>query len=361
MAINLTPKQKEVFDFISTFYEKNGYSPTLSEIANKLKKKVPTIHQYIESLIKSEFLHRTEGSVRNIIPISTKAGSSTVLQRKVNIGIIGYGMVGQAVAYGFSNSNIFIYDKFKASDTLENVIKNSDYIFICLPTPIKEDGSGIDLSIFDKNIAEITKHTNGTDKIVILKSTVIPGTTKRYINKYPNTLFCFNPEFLTERAFLQDFIITDRVIIGTNNSLIFRKVSSIYQSIMPNTPIFETDPTSAEMVKYMANCMLATKVVFANEMYDLCQKLNINYDEVKKMVIADKRMGSSHLDITSMRGFGGKCFPKDLLALRGLAKKLNVDTTILDAVWKKNLKVRKVHDWEEIPFAVGKSAFGHKN
>jgi UDPglucose 6-dehydrogenase len=130
---------------------------------------------------------------------------------------------------------------------------------------------------------------------------------------------------------------------------------------MPNTPIFETDPTSAEMVKYMANCMLATKVVFANEMYDLCQKLNINYDEVKKMVIADKRMGSSHLDITSMRGFGGKCFPKDLLALRGLAKKLNVDTTILDAVWKKNLKVRKVHDWEEIPFAVGKSAFGHKN
>jgi UDPglucose 6-dehydrogenase len=333
----------------------------LAEIAKKFKKKVPTIHQYIESLIKNEYLHKTEGSVRNIIPVSKKPGVSSVVQKKVYIGIIGYGMVGQAVAYGFSNSNILIYDKFKESDSLEKVVKGSDYIFVCLPTPIKKDESGIDLSIIDENIKEIVKLTDGTDKIVIIKSTVIPGTTEGYTRKYPKTLFCFNPEFLTERAFLQDFINTDRIIIGADNSLVFRKVSSIYQSIMPNTPIFQTDPTSAEMVKYMANCLLATKVVFANEMYDICQKLNINYDEVKKMVVVDKRIGESHLDITSLRGFGGKCFPKDLLALTGLAKKLKVDTTILDAVWKKNLQVRKVHDWEEIPFAVGKSSFGHKS
>jgi UDPglucose 6-dehydrogenase len=130
---------------------------------------------------------------------------------------------------------------------------------------------------------------------------------------------------------------------------------------MPNTPIFQTDPTSAEMVKYMANCALATKVIFANEMYDICQKLGINYDEVKNMVAADKRIGETHLGVTTLRGFGGKCFPKDLLALKGLAKEIKVDTTILDAVWNKNLKVRKIHDWEEIPFAVGKSDFGNKN
>ncbi len=356
----LTPKQRQILDFITEFYEKNGFSPTLAEIAEKFKKKVPTIHQYIESLIKEEYLHKTQGTIRNIIPVSKTPGSSNVVQRKVNIGIVGYGIVGQAVAYGFSNNNILIYDKYKEFNPLKEVIKNSDYIFICLPTPIKKDKLGIDLSIIDKNIAEVSKFTNGTDKIVIIKSTVIPGTTEDYIKRYPKTLFCFNPEFLTERAFLQDFINTDRIIIGANNSLIFRKVSAIYQSIMPNTPIFQTDPTTAEIVKYMANCLLATKVIFANEIYDICEKLNINYEEVKKMVAFDKRIGGSHLDVTSLRGFGGKCFPKDLLALRALAKSLKVDTTILDAVWEKNLKIRKVRDWEEIPFAFTPS-FGHKS
>lgn len=355
MSVSLTPKQKEIYDFISRFYEEKGYSPTLAEIAKKFKKKVPTIQQYIESLVRNELLHKTKGSVRNIIPVSTKPGANSVIQRKYNIGVIGYGMVGQAVAYGFSNSNLYIYDKFKDTDSLKNVVKKSDYLFIGLPTPIKDDESGIDLSILNSSIKEITGYTDNTDKIIIIKSTVVPGTTEGYIRKYKGSHFCFNPEFLTERAFLQDFVNTDRVIIGTNNSLVFRKVSSLFQSIMPNTPIYQTDPTSAEMVKYMANCALATKVIFANEMYDICQKLGINYDEVKNMVASDKRIGASHLGVTTLRGFGGKCFPKDLLALRGLSKNLNIDTTILDAVWKKNLKVRKVHDWEEIPFAVGKA------
>lgn len=361
VSVTLTPKQKRVYEYIVTFYDKNGYSPTLNEIAKALKKTVPTIHQYVESLVKNEFLHRTEGSVRNIIPISKKPGASNVVQRKLNVGIIGYGMVGQAAAYGFSNSNVAIYDKYKDSEPLDEVIKKSEFIFICLPTPIKRDESGIDLSIINESIKKIVKYTNGTDKIIILKSTIVPGTTRGYIKKYPKSLFCFNPEFLTERAFLQDFINSDRIVIGTDNSLVFRKVSSIYQSIMPNTPIYQTDPTSAEMVKYMANCLMATKVTFANEMYDICQELGINYDEVKKMAGADKRIGTFHLDVTTLRGFGGKCFPKDLLALRGMAKKMKLDTTILDAVWKKNLKVRKVHDWEEIPFAIGKSSFGYKS
>ena len=360
MSANLTPKQKDIFEFIDTFYQKNGYSPTLKEIADKFKISTTTAHQYVEALIKKEYLHKTKGSVRNIIPVSQDPSAKNIMQRKIRIGIIGYGMVGQAVEYGFSNAEIHIYDKFKESESLKDVVENSDYIFVCLPTPIKDDESGIDLSIIDDNIKKITKFTNGTDKIIILKSTIVPGTTEKYIKKYPKSLFCFNPEFLTERAFLQDFINSDRIVIGADNSLVFRKVSSIYQSIMPNTPIFQTDPTSAEMVKYMANCMLSVKVIFANEMYDICEVLGIKYEEVKEMVTADKRIEDSHLDVTTMRGFGGKCFPKDLLALRGMAKKMNVDTKILDAVWKKNLKIRKVKDWEEIPFAVSKS-FGHKS
>jgi UDPglucose 6-dehydrogenase len=267
--------------------------------------------------------------------------------------------VGQAVEYGFSNSEIHIYDKYKDYESLEDVAKKSDYIFICLPTPIKSDESGIDLSIINDNVSKIVKYTNGTDKVIVIKSTVVPGTTEGFIKKYPKSLFCFNPEFLREASFLQDFVNTDRVVIGAGNGLVFRRVCSLYQSVMPSVPIFSTDPTTAEMVKYMANCLLATKVIFANEMYDICQKMGIKYQEVKEMVVADKRIGKSHLDVTTVKGFGGKCFPKDLLALRALAKKKGVDTSILDTVWKRNLKIRKVKDWEEIPFAVSPS-FGHK-
>lgn len=119
-------------------------------------------------------------------------------------------------------------------------------------------------------------------------------------------------------------------------------------------PVFQTDPTTAEMVKYMANCYFAMKVIFANEMFDICESLGIKYEEVKKLVSADHRIFDSHLDITTSRGFGGKCFPKDLLALRALAAKKGVDTSVLDTVWKKNLEIRKVRDWEEIPGAVTK-------
>jgi UDPglucose 6-dehydrogenase len=281
--------------------------------------------------------------------------SKKVVSTDFNIGIVGYGIVGQAVQYGFSRYNIFVYDKYKKYDSLKNVVSKSDYIFICLPTPIRSDESGIDLSIMDENIGKIAELTKNTNKIIIIKSTIVPGTTEKYSKKYPKSTFVFNPEFLRESSFLQDFVNSDRIIIGTKNDTVFRKISALYQSVMPSTPVFYTDPTTAEMVKYMANCYLAMKIIFANEMYDICEKLVVNYQEVKKMVVADSRIEDTHLDVTTLRGFGGKCFPKDLLALKHRAQELGVDTTLLNTVWSKNLKLRKVHDWEEIPFAVSKS------
>jgi UDPglucose 6-dehydrogenase len=338
MTNKITAKQKKVYDFIQQYLSEHQSQPTLKEIALQFNKSIPTVHQYITSMKKNNF-----------DPFSEKA---TVQKRKYSLGIIGFGIVGQAVAYGFSNYEIHTYDKFQATESLPSVVKSSEYIFICLPTPIKSDESGIDLSIIEDNIKEIVKYTDGTDKIIIIKSTVIPGTTVAFSQKYPKSQFCFNPEFLREASFLQDFVNADRIIIGTDNDLIFRRLSSLYQSIMPSTPIYNTDPTSAEMVKYMANCFLAAKVIFANEMYDICQSLGIKYEEVKKMVVADKRIEDTHLDVTTNRGFGGKCFPKDLLALRALAKSRQVDVSVLDTVWRKNLSLRKVHDWDEIPFAV---------
>jgi nucleotide sugar dehydrogenase len=270
------------------------------------------------------------------------------------IGIIGYGIVGQAVEYGFKGEDIHIYDKFKDYLTLQEVCAKSEFIFVSVPTPIMENESGIDLSIVEEVVAEIAKEVEGTDKIVVLKSTIVPGTTMALEKKHPKVNFCFNPEFLTEANFLEDFVKSDRCVVGASNDLVSRRVISLYLKHFPHMPMYQTDPTTAEMVKYMANCYLASKVIFANEMFDICEKLGIKYEEVKKMVVADHRIFDSHLDVTTARGFGGKCFPKDLLALRAMAKEKGVDTSILDAVWKKNLSIRKVRDWDEIPGAVTK-------
>lgn len=279
--------------------------------------------------------------------------------QKQTLGIIGYGIVGQALAYGFSQPDIKdryqikYYDKYKDTEPLEQVIKESEFIFICLPTPMKEDESGIDLSIIEDSIKEITKLTNKTDKITVIKSTIIPGTTASLSKKYPETHFAFNPEFLTEANYLEDFLNADRTIIGANDDLTSRRVIAFYRQRFPTMTIFQTDSTTAEMVKYMANAYLATKVIFANEMYTICQALGIKYEEVKSMAVADHRIFDSHLDVTTQKGFGGKCFPKDMVALIGRAKDLKVEPKLLETVWDINKKIRKIHDWDEIPFAVG--------
>lgn len=276
----------------------------------------------------------------------------------INLGIIGYGFVGQAVANGFNvasagKDTIRYFDKYKDTLSLEEVISKSEFIFVCLPTPMKVDESGIDLSIIEQSIPQMTKYTDDTDKIVIIKSTVTPGTTASFEKKYPKTKFAFNPEFLTEANFLEDFLKADRTVIGANNDLVSRRVAVIYRQRFPQTTIYQTDPTTAELVKYFANAFLSLKVTFANFFYDYCQALGVKYEEVKKMAASDPRIVDAHLEVTTQRGFGGKCFPKDLVAIMGEFKKSGVDTSLLETMWEYNKKMRKVHDWEEIPFAVG--------
>lgn len=288
----------------------------------------------------------------------SKPSENPQLINPAKLGIIGYGIVGQALAYGFSQPDIKdkyeirFYDKYKDTESLESVVAASEFIFICLPTPMKEDESGIDLSIIEEVIKEITQYTDNTNKIIVIKSTVVPGTTTLLEKRYPKTNFAMNPEFLTEANFLEDFINADRNIIGANNDSISRRLISLYRQRFPKTRVFQTDTTSAEMVKYMANAFLATKVIFANEMYALCQALGIKYEEVKAMVVGDHRIFNSHLDVTTAKGFGGKCFPKDIVALIGRAKDLKIDPALLKTVWDINKKIRKVRDWEEIPFTV---------
>jgi len=286
-----------------------------------------------------------------------------------NLGIVGYGYVGKAVEFGFKDkNNIFIHDKYLPSLPLAEIVNKSDFIFVAVPTPMTAKYTKIDISIVDevfKNIVALAKKQK-REPIIVIKSTVVPGSTKKLAKKYnwPKTLF--NPEFLTEANFLQDFVNADRVIVGGEDTKINGLLTALYKDSLPNVPVMETDSTSAEMVKYMANTYLATKVIFGYQMYDLCQALGIDYDGVKLMTVADKRIGATHLNVSSKdtansnttdrRGFGGKCFPKDTVALLGLAKELGVSLSVLESAWKHNLAIRKVRDWEDIPGAVSKKS-----
>ncbi|MDP3988765.1 MAG: hypothetical protein Q8P93_00820 [bacterium] len=269
---------------------------------------------------------------------------------KHTIGIIGHGFVGKAVENGFTQKGlpVYAYDKYKKLNSFDDVITKSSIFFLCLPTPFKE--KRIDLSIIDEVMHDIANHPQSTNKIFVIKSTVIPGTTTTYQKQYPTLTIAFNPEFLTEANYLDDFMNADRTVIGASDTNTKETLQHLYKTSFPETPVLLTDPTTAEFSKYMANCFLATKVLFANEVYDLATKIGVHYDEAVDIVTADARIGNSHFAVTPERGFGGKCFPKDMIALLGLFEETGIDSELLATVWKKNLRMRKDFDWERIPF-----------
>ena len=280
----------------------------------------------------------------------------------MNIGVIGYGYVGRATGEGFatnSDNKIFWFDKFKESPyTLDEVIEKSEFIFIAVPTPIFEDYSGMDMSIVTGVVDEVAPKIAGTDKILIIKSTSLPGTTRKMAKKYPNVNFVMNPEFLTQENANRDFLKPFRTIIGAETKDMGERIVKLYSTILSSDqPYFIMDTVSAEVAKYMSNLILASKVIFANEFYELSHKVGANYLDVKKGVEADPRIGT-HLGAPGPdgdMGFGGACFPKDTIGILGIAKELKVDMSVLQAVWNKNLKIRKNKDWEEMPQAFKKN------
>lgn len=274
-----------------------------------------------------------------------------------NTGIIGHGIVGQAVSHVFKDHNLRIYDKFKESDSLEEVAQSSEFIHICLPTPWKDGNNGpeIDLCYIDENIERVTLYTDDTDKVIIIRSTVVPGTTKTYAQAFPKSNFCFSPEFLTERYYLHDAENPYRNVIGADDKNIGKRVAEIYHQRFPSTPLIVTDSQTAELSKYAANCLGSVKVTYSNVINALCKALDVDHNEVVKIVAMDKRFSIEHLRISKEGGFGGKCFPKDLLALTGKLKSLglNDEAKFFELVWELNLKYRNpnARDWETIPGA----------
>ncbi len=276
-----------------------------------------------------------------------------------NIGIIGRGFVGSAVAFGFGHGcgvdyNIFIFDKDskKSENSLEEVIASSEVIFISVPTPSRVDGS-IDLSIIDNCLKEISLELTKTknNPIVLLRSTVVPGTTGNYQKKYPELRLVFNPEFLTERSAKFDFINQTRFILGGKKDNTKEVAKLFKQRFGESMPIIETDFSSAELIKYVANIYFATKVSFLNEMKLISDKVNADWDTVVDGFLRDGRVGHSHCQVPGpdgKKGYGGSCFPKDVQALIHFSKEIGVNLNVVEGSWQTNLEVRPERDWEKL-------------
>ena len=265
------------------------------------------------------------------------------------IGIIGQGFVGSAVYQKFKNYydiSTYDLDSSKCNSSEQETLDNK-IVFVCLPTPMKSDGS-CDTSLVESTIKRCSEF--GIAKTVVIKSTVSPGTTSRLNSLYPNISVVFNPEFLTERNAINDYENQTRIILGGPRPGT-TELKQIFSKVFPKAHIIKTDSTHAEMVKYLTNTFLSVKVSFANEIYQMCEGLNIDYDKVVEYATHDERLGDSHWNVPGHDGdfgFGGHCFPKDLSALIYLADNLETTSNVLNATRDTNDLVRKNRDWEQM-------------
>ena len=252
--------------------------------------------------------------------------------KELKLGIVGVGMVGGALKRYFEKQEItpFLYDKGKNLGSIEDINK-ADIIFICVPTPFDKE-KGFDLSYVEDACNNIEK-----EKIVVIKSTIWPGTTEKLQKKYPQHKFLFNPEFLVEEKADEGMKNPERQIIGyTPESY---DVAEDVLAILPKAPFEKIIKSAeAEIVKYFGNTFLSTKVIFANQIYQLCENLGIDYKTVSQCASADKRIGPSHLDVHhgGYFGYGGKCLNKDIRALIQFADSKGIDLKLHKIVEKIN-------------------------
>lgn len=300
------------------------------------------------------------------------------------VGQVGYGFIGNAVVELFRPhaKAVLVYDKagyegkeqFPGSSVflmtdIDAVVKLSEVIFVAVPTPMKASGechTGIVESVIQdiQNAAARVKRDMGAF-VVVIKSTVPPGFTRRMQEKYALRVL-FSPEFLTEANAVQDFKRTNRVILGgdvEDARVVFKYFEGVWPDRQmeafdghPDGPvhIVQCDSTVAEMVKLSTNVHLTARVMVSNELYLICQKLGVDYDAVKILTQLDRRIGLSHMNVPGPDGhlgYGGHCFVKDTQSLSFIAKSLGLGCertfdNLFESLHKRNLAVRDDRDWE---------------
>lgn len=298
------------------------------------------------------------------------------------VGQVGYGFIGDAVVELFRpHCKVVVYDKagyegkpdlpnVTKAQSLDDVVSSAEVIFVAVPTPMKPSGechTGIVEDVLQQiqNTAAKVGRDLGSF-VVVIKSTVPPGFTKKMQERLALRIL-FSPEFLTEKNAREDFRRTNRVILGGDTEdarILFKYFEGVWPDRIaldphPDGPvhIIQCEPTVAEMVKLSTNVHLTARVMISNELYLICQKLGVLYDDVKKLTQCDPRIGLSHMDVPGPDGhlgYGGHCFVKDTQNLGHIADQLGTSTqyangsdNLFKDLHQRNLQIRDDRDWEK--------------
>ena len=229
------------------------------------------------------------------------------------------------------------------TSNLSEAVNKSDIVFICVGTPNKKKSLLVDLKYVYQAVKDIKKVSKGK-KIIVTKSTVPVGTgdqiEKILKNKKKFTVIS-NPEFLREGEAIRDFKYPDRIVVGSNSSSIIKTMKSLYSPLInKGSKFFTTNRKGAELIKYAANAFLATKITYINEIANLCEKINVNVEDVSLGIGSDLRIGSRFL--RAGPSYGGSCFPKDTKGLISIGEKEKVDLSIVKSVVRSNENRKKL-------------------
>lgn len=254
----------------------------------------------------------------------------------MNVGIIGLGVIGSACKYGFEKlgHKVLVHD-IKLNTNIVDLI-GSEIIFVCVPTPSNFDGS-CNIEIVESVVYELSNlNYKG---VVAIKSTVKPTTTDK-LKKETNLELCFVPEFLRERCAISDFTENhDLLAVGTESEKVFEVVKKCHGYYPKKIEMLTT--IDAELLKYYSNVYNATKIIFANEMYEICQKVGANYSKIKDTFVKRGTTKDIYLDVNeNFRGYGGVCLPKDTKALNSFVNELGLDLKLFETLDKENNKFR---------------------
>jgi len=241
-----------------------------------------------------------------------------------------------------------IKENYKASrlfftSNLSEAVNKSDIIFICVGTPNKRKSLSVDLKFVYQAVKDIKKVSKGK-KIIVTKSTVPVGTgdqIEKILKNSKKFTVVSNPEFLREGEAIRDFKYPDRIVIGSNSSSIFKTMKNLYSPLInKGSKFFTTNRRGAELIKYAANAFLATKITYINEIANLCEKINVNVEDVSLGIGSDLRIGSRFL--RAGPSYGGSCFPKDTKGLISIGEKEQVDLSIVKSVVRSNENRKKL-------------------
>ena len=267
----------------------------------------------------------------------------------MKVGIVGLGFVGSAMYDVFKRKKINVtgYDKFKNGGigTIKSCL-DSNIIFLCLPTKFNNDG--YDLKPIEETLEKLKNYSG----LIVIKSTVEPGTTNKLNKKYKYLNLCHNPEFLTARTAMKDFKNQNHIVLGKSkycSDRVYINIIDFYKLHWPNANLSLCSSTESEIMKLGCNCFYSVKIQYFNELFLLCENEKANFNRVKQMMLNNNWINPMHTKVPGTDGkmsYGGLCFPKDTNALCTHMEKNGIPNSVLSATIKERNLMR--NDFENI-------------